>query len=305
MQHVELFYHLTTETIKSLHTEFQNVHIPFDEILKEVISAPYLMNELLALAAIHRSILNPARQDFYRHQATELQTHALSIFNQMKHEINAETCVPMFVFSSVLGLHEMCETFVFRETEFDSFLDKFVRYLSLHQGVKVITHGTWHMLSESVLSPLLKQGEAVPPLSTALGNTCSGLLDLIKTADLNQDHFASCEQAISALRSALGVAPSDAEGRPSINAILTWPVILCQRFTDLLRQREPHALVILAHYAALVHCRRDLWMCGDGGQFLVNLISQNLGDEWADWLIWPNQVVSGLKSAIATDSLEV
>jgi hypothetical protein len=161
------------------------------------------------------------------------------------------------------------------------------------------------MLSESVLSPLLKQGEAVPPLSTALGNTCSGLLDLIKTAGLNPEHFASCEQAISALQSALGVAPSDAEGRPSINAILTWPVILCQGFTDLLRQREPHALVILAHYAALVHCRRDLWMCGDGGQFLVNLISQNLGDEWADWLIWPNQVVSGLKSAIATDSVEV
>jgi hypothetical protein len=236
MQHVELFYHLTTETIKSLHTEFQNVHIPFDKILKEVISAPYLMNELLALAAIHRCTLNPARQDFYRHQATELQTHALSIFNQIEHEIDAETCVPMFVFSSVLGVHEMCETFVFRETEFDSFLDKFVRYLSLHQGTKVITHGTWHMLSESVLSPLLKQGEAVPPLSTALGNTCSGLLDLIKTAGLNPEHFASCEQAISALQSALGVAPSDAEGRPSINAILTWPVILCQGFTDLLRQ---------------------------------------------------------------------
>lgn len=281
--------------------DFENVQISFSEIIKEFVSAPYLMNELLALSAIHLSTLHPGERESYRRQATELQTHALSIFNRLNPEINAETCVPIFIFSSVLGLHEMCETFVFREMDFNAFLDKFVRYLSLHQGVKAITRGTWHILSGSILGPILKQGEATTPMEQAPRNTCSRLLDLMKAVALSQESVASCEQAILALQIVLTSARSNAQGRPSINAILTWPVILCQGYTDLLRQREPHALAILAHYAALVHLRRDMWMCGDGGRFLIELISQHLGHEWADWLIWPIQALADPESAIAMD----
>ncbi|KAJ9191327.1 hypothetical protein DTO166G4_7131 [Paecilomyces variotii] len=303
MQHVGLFYHLLTETFDSLRLEFAGVHIPFHKLFKEAVSAPYLMNELLALAAIHRSTLSPSEQTFYRDQATELQTYALSIFNATKPQINAETCVPMFLFSSVLGIHEMCETFVFRETDFELFVEKFVRYLCLHQGVKVVTRGTWHILRESVLGPLLKQGETILPTSTALGEICSRLQHLVKSANLSQEDIASCEQAISSLQSVLDAAPLDVQGRLRMNAILSWPVILSQGYTDLLRQREPHALVILAHYAAVVHSRRDMWMCGDGGAYLVKLIAQHLGEDWSDWLFWPHQAVSD-SSAIITSSLE-
>jgi hypothetical protein len=38
---------------------------------------------------------------------------------------------------------------------------------------------------------------------------------------------------------------------------------------DLLLQRRPEALVILAHYAALPHSCPDSWMFGDGGKFLI------------------------------------
>lgn len=292
MQHAGLFYHLYTETFEPFRSEFPNVHFPFQSIFKEAVMAPYLMNELLALAAIHRSTLDPSEETFYLHQATEMQTHALSIFNATKPQVNAETCVPLFLFSSILGLHEMCKTFIFRETEFEPFMEKFVRYLSLHQGVRAITSNSWQYLSESTLGPLLKQGESILPISASLGGICSQLQDHLKSADLPHEDIASCEQAISSLQSVFGAAPSDIQGRLSINAILAWPVILCQGYTDLLRRREPHALVILAHFGAVVHSRRDMWMCGDGGAFMVNLISQHLGNEWSDWLDWPIQAIS-------------
>lgn len=292
MQHVSLFYHLSTETWESFRLDFGDVHIPFHKLFKEVVSAPYLMNELLALAAIHRSTLDPSEEVFYLHQATELQTHALSIFNAMKPQVNEETCVPLFLFSSILGLHEMCRTFIFRETDFEPFMEKFVRYLSLHQGVRAITSGSWHILSESILRPLLKQGESVLPMGTPLGELCSPLQNLVKSADLPHEDILSCEQAISSLQSVFGAASLDSQERLSINSILAWPVIICQGYTDLLRRREPHALVILAYFAAVVHSRRDMWILGDGGAFLVNLISQHLSDEWSDWLAWPIQATS-------------
>ncbi|KAI9925976.1 hypothetical protein ASPWEDRAFT_25797 [Aspergillus wentii DTO 134E9] len=298
MEHIELFYHLSTQTIHSLRLEHEGLDVSFSDIMKELVSAPYLMNELLGLSAMHLSTLHPEKQNHYRHQAAELQNHGLSIFNQMKPEINAETCVPMFVFSAVLGLHVMCETFVFREIEFEPFMDRFVRYLSLHQGVRVMTIGTWDLLKQSALQPLLKQGEAIPS-GTESGHTCARLLDLIKGAYLSHEYMDIYEKAISALQSVLSAAQSDLNGRPNINAIITWPVILPPGYTELLRKREPYALIILAHYAALVHSRRDLWMCGDGGQFLIELISRHLGSGWSDWLIWPNLAIVDPEGAIA------
>jgi hypothetical protein len=292
MQHAELSYHLLTETLESFRLEFGDVPIPFHGLFKEVISAPYLMNELLALAAIHRSTLNPNEEAFYLHQATELQTHALSIFNAMEPQVNAETCVPLVLFSSILGLHEMCKTFIFRETDFEPFMESFVRYLSLHRGVRTITSGSWHYLGESILGQILKQGESTITIGTSLGELYSRLQVLIEATNLSHEDIVSCEQAISSLQSVFGAAPSNLQGRLSVHAILAWPIILCQGYADLLRRREPHALVILAHFGAAMHSRRDMWMFGDGGAFLVNLISQHLGDEWSDWLAWPIQAIS-------------
>jgi hypothetical protein len=292
MQHVSLFYHLSTETFESFRLDFWDVHIPFQKLFKEAVSAPYLMNELLALAAIHRSTLNPSEETFYLHQATELQTHALSILTAMKPQVNEETCVPLFLFSSILGLHEMCKTFVFRETDFEPFMDKFVRYLYLHQGVRAITSDSWHILKTSILRPLLQKAETIFPGGSPLGELCSPLQNLIESADIPQEDAGSGEQAISSLQSVFTAAYSNMQGRPSIHSIVAWPVVICQGYTDLLRRREPHALVILAYFGAAVHSRRDMWMCRDGGAFLVNLISQHLGGEWSDWLAWPIQAIS-------------
>lgn len=294
MQHVRLFHHLSTQTLDSLRSEIDTTCIPFESVFKEVLSAPYVMNELLALAAIHLSTLSPDQQNFHRHQSKELQTHALSILNQMAPEVDTETCVPLFVFSSILGMHEMCEAFVFRDPVFEHFLDNLIRYISLHQGVRAITSGSWHFLNESILGPLCKQGAAtVTPIGTALGKTCSWLLGLIKTSEMDEEHRNSCEQAILALQSILGGSHADVSGSLSITAILAWPVILDKGYLDLLKIKEPHALVILAYYGALVHSRRDMWMCGDGGQFLVRHISDYLGDKWSGWLAWPIEVISG------------
>lgn len=291
MQHVDLLFHLTTEVVDTFRWEHGDVELPVRKLFKEITSTPYLMNEFLALAAMHRSTLDTKDRSFYFRQATELQTHALSILNATNPQVNAETCVPLFLFSSALGLHEMCKTFIFREINFEPFVDKFVEYLSLHRGVRTITSGSWHILSESILGPLLKHGQSVFPESMELGEVCSQLQNLINSIDLDHEDSASCEQAISSLQSVIGAAPAGPEGKLSIHAIVAWPVILCQGYTGLLRRREPHALVILAHFGAVLHFRRDMWMCGDGGAFLVNLINQHLGPEWSGWMTWPMHAI--------------
>lgn len=293
MQHAKLLHHLITGTVDSLRPEAETDGISFHDLFKEVLDAPYVMNEALALAAIHLSTLNPAQQTFYRHQAKELQTHALSILNQISPEVNAVTCVPLLLFSSALGMHEMCEAFFYRESSFEPFLDKFIHYVCLHQGVRAVTSGSWQLLNDSILRPFLLQGaESVAPMGAALDNKCSQLLELIMTANLGEDHRNSCEQAISALQSTLSKSQPGVPNGVSVNTILAWPVVLCKPYIALLRTRDPYSLIILAHFGAVVHLRRDLWILGDGGQFLVRLIAEHLGDEWYRWLTWPVEIVS-------------
>ncbi|CAI7568820.1 unnamed protein product [Penicillium pancosmium] len=278
MEHVRLFYHLCTETFDSLRAEIDAPGVSFQDAFKEVLNAPYVLNELLALAALHLSTLNSGQKNIYHRQATELQTHALSIFNQMAPEVNAETCVPLMIFSSALGMHEMYN---------------FIRSLCLNQGVRAVTGSTWGFLKESILGPMCKQGEkTVTPTGPASGKTCSRLLELITTANLDQEHKNSCEQAILALQSVLDESDREVPWRPNVTSIRAWPVMVCKGYIDLLRMREPHGLVVLAHYGGLIHLRRDLWICGDGGQFLVRLICDHLGNEWSDWLRWPMEVIS-------------
>ncbi|KAJ6036826.1 hypothetical protein N7540_001105 [Penicillium herquei] len=292
IHHFDLLYHFTTEVYESIRPEFESVDIPYTTLFKVAISSPYLMNALLALSAIHRSISNQQEEKFYLHEATELQTSSLSIFNAMKPEVNNETCVPIFMFSSVVGLHEMCKIFVFREPDFEPFMEKFVRYLSLHRGVRIVSTGLWHILKGSILAPVLEQAECGLSTDKSLGEICLRLQNLIHSSNLPAEDITSCEQAISSLQSALGATISDMHVRPQIQALLAWPVILSPGYTDLLRRREPHALVILAHFGAAVHFRRDVWVWGDGGAFLVNLICQHLGDGWLDYLAWPLHAIS-------------
>lgn len=296
MQHVELFYHLSTDVLDSFRPEFQGIDFPARQILKEVTLTPYLMNELLALAAIHRSTVEPRQEvrSFYLRQATELQTCALSIFNTTRPNVNAETCVPILIFSSSLGVHEMCKTLIFRETTFEPFMSKFVDYVSLHQGVKAVARGSWHLLRESILASFVKQGESsvADSGSSESGEVYQHLQSLLNSNGLSSTDEASCKQAISSLQSVLNFKSINSAESLSMNSILTWPIILDQGYTDLLRRRDPHALVILAHYGVMLHFRRDMWMCGDGGAFMVHLIAQHLGDQWSDWLAWPIQVVS-------------
>jgi hypothetical protein len=81
MLHIKLLHHFSTETAKTFIFDERDAKKSQDLTMKAALSAPYLMQEILALAALHMSVLFPDQREFYHHQASGLQTRALSIFN--------------------------------------------------------------------------------------------------------------------------------------------------------------------------------------------------------------------------------
>ncbi|RAH60355.1 hypothetical protein BO85DRAFT_415613 [Aspergillus piperis CBS 112811] len=291
MLHAELFFNLVNYTLGSL-SEGETGWLGAPEVMRMVVSTPYLINQMLAMSALHLSIVHPENGEWYRRHAAHLQTHALEIYNQRRLEVNQESNVPLFLFSCILGMHTLCDVLVHREeTSFDTFIERFVRCLKLQMGIRVvISSTTWQSLRESILRKPLQDGAILFEWDTKLGPECAGLLRLVEGAKLGDSITSTYRGAIQALQMSMNAALK--ASLKNVVGVTGWPVIVSPEYAEHLAMQRPEALVILAHYAVILYWHRHLWLFGDGGRFLIESISRHLGPSWAEWLEWPNRSLS-------------
>jgi hypothetical protein len=292
MLHVE-FVHNLSKAIEAFDHPYSLIGVPFNDILRHGLNAPYLMNELLSLSALHLSIIRPAKREFYQYHSTQLQNYALSSFNAFSSHITDENYVPIFLFAGVLGIHKLCETLVCRDNDFESFLDRFLQYVVLHNGVRtVVGQGRWQLLQQTELEPLLELGSAISSLDATLGPVCQSLLDRINDLTLDNSVTKIYEQAVQSLQSMMTVIDGRTPGANSIDVLVAWPVLVPREYFELVSERRGESLVILAYYGAFVNTHKQKWLFRDGGEYLVHSISQYLGLHWEEWLHWPRQFLA-------------
>ena len=78
---------------------------------------------------------------------------------------------------------------------------------------------------------------------------------------------------------------------------LAFPGLIPKEFFNMVEERRPRALVILAHYFAYLARFRDIWYLGDAGGREVRAIAGNLGPEWGDLMSWPSTEVERIYSS--------
>ncbi|KAH6720196.1 hypothetical protein BKA61DRAFT_231549 [Leptodontidium sp. MPI-SDFR-AT-0119] len=306
MLHLELLHHAKSviDGLECFEITKEECDIAVKDIIQFAITTPYLMHEILSISATHLSTIRPAQSVFLRNQATELQTSALSIFNAKMQSASNDASpldyVPRFVFSSLLGSHMLHDTIAYRDGDFTLFIENFVRYLHVTKGVTLNVQGNWDMLHETSLRPFLEAGAtSLRGGSETFSPECEKLESLLKSADLGPTSAKAYEEALSHLKAAyyahrrvaemgLDVDPSTLlyGGRTGVYA---WPILVSTEYAELVLQRRPEALAILAHYAVLLHWYRDSWMVGDGGRYLIEAITKHLGPYWEEWLASPNE----------------
>ncbi|KAL4938319.1 hypothetical protein BDV06DRAFT_201098 [Aspergillus oleicola] len=79
-------------------------------------------------------------------------------------------------------------------------------------------------------------------------------------------------------------------GEPTMIA-LRWMFRVPSRYLELVRERQPLALIIFAHYCAVLHHLRDRWWMDDRGSRLVKEISQLLGQDRQGSILWASDIV--------------
>ncbi|RSL57729.1 hypothetical protein CEP54_008088 [Fusarium duplospermum] len=255
-----------------------------DSYVVAALKTPYLMNQLLALSAMHLSTVNPESSAHYKSTANNLQHRALRGFNKELNDTSQSNATSQFFFASLVALHYFAETISsVPEQEFSVILHHVLEYFRLHRGARVLGERTYSTHADpSVMGWLMTAVEERKKETHTPSESCTLLATMLEASDLNKESLQACEGA----RESLDQVHRWIQGPNGwgVHAMLGWSNLFPLRFLSLLEKQTPEALVILAHYAVLMHRFRGFWCFGDVGKRLVKGISGLLATYWADWL---------------------
>ncbi|KAM0512715.1 hypothetical protein ACHAPE_008595 [Trichoderma viride] len=238
-EHMMLFHHVSDAMSDCILARGQ-IKIVLDVAVKHLIDAPYLMDQLLALSALHVSLTTQPSENpllgtavTFRHQATELQTRALSSFTRIASLVPADdtaTCVPRFLFASLLSTQVLAETLLQHQPQpppyhhdvmgvhgggsggsngsgggtvsFHGFIERMVECIHLHRGILAQIRPTWDYLMQSELYPLLRitHDANIAAITLKSGTECVFLRQMIAStpssaASLYRDASPRLDQA--------------------------------------------------------------------------------------------------------------
>ena len=256
------------------------------------------MYESLAMSAFQLSIKYPSKSAMYLAESTALQAQALSIFNESCPTLTPENTVPAFLFAAILGLHCFCDTFSTPSPDLNTFLDRLVQSIRLLRGIRATTGTSWEYIRNSDIKVLLAdEGQA-----QERDDKVTHAFDNLKWI-FSQSHTLSAFEAKvygEAIDGLIKVYNSqlpngDSIVLPDARIVMSWPINVSAEYTELLHQRKPEALVVMAHFSILLHCRRSYWAVGEAGSFLLAAIEEYLGEEWAQWLVIPKEIIPPLE----------
>ncbi|KAI0532107.1 hypothetical protein GGR58DRAFT_491500 [Xylaria digitata] len=292
MNHMEFLLHYKFSiAIPELDNEFDSAATAM--VNKLALKFPWLLHAMLAISARHLAVLNPANSSPYLSEAFQLQNQAINIFNSEKLHINETNCSAALLFSSILGRHMLADTLAALEPDGSVLLDNYCHYVQVHRGLRAIASDSWQLLSESEIWPLLLFTGIQRPRK-AHGTELEELRRWVQESQgLDEETLKVCLKAVDLLQFGLDEISNATTHSRRYQMSFIWSVCNEARFNDLVMQRLPQALVILAHYAALLHHSKSLWQIRDTGYRFLHMICSVLGPSYENQLWWVRNLVFG------------
>jgi hypothetical protein len=263
-------------------------------MVREALNCGYLMNEILGFSARYLATTRPERRPLYLHQAKEYQTHALSLFNNQQVYVMQENRLRLVLFSWLLGNHLLCDVAGVDADQSEGAIVRFLHYLQLYRGVRTATSGAWESLLTTEHHDMLKMGEEFAN-AFSCGHQTSSLASLIgDSLGMTDVQKNATSQALGRIQWVFDAYEQD--GREMalprcFMMVFSWPLLINGQFVELLESRRPEAMLVLAHFAVLLHWCGKHWIFERLGACLLDSIMKAIGQGWERWLQWPREVI--------------
>ncbi|EEU37972.1 uncharacterized protein NECHADRAFT_48216 [Fusarium vanettenii 77-13-4] len=284
---LELMHHYTAKAYLSVSRtptarEALQLAVP-----REAFSSPCLLHQILAFSAFHLAYLRPTQRHAYLLAASQRQSQAVILLSSALGEsLTPESChsayaSSMFLVISAFATLPSFELYNPAFTPVDALADIF----ALVAGMVVILRCFEKDLREGPLNGLFGQRL---PLATIQSHH-QPLIERLSyvRACLSDDSLASSGEETSIAISASTMLiesivasqqSSTVLGTPAeLRAAFMWPIRLGNEFLDLMRNRNPPSMVIVAYYAVLLsYCETECWFLRRWAFALITSITESL-----------------------------
>lgn len=255
----------------------------------EALSHPFLMHGILALSSLHlaRTGPDPSRRTPYLNRAVAHQNQALALFRELLGDVSEDNAKAMFAFAGIVVIY----TFGFPNTPDASdpwsCVDDLYQILVLIRGVQQVIHSPMdfrNYLWNSSFGPILQVEEITAALPDEADAALRQLHGANEVCGKDANHETQVyKQVIENMEEMLswvygGMTASTIAGR--------WAIKLSPRFMELLRAREPLALVMLAHYGVLLQSLEHRWCFDEWCVRVAKAVWAILNDEWRPLIHW-------------------
>lgn len=261
--------------------------------------APYLRHGLLALSALELASRSnsPGRKWRYIVSAREHQSQALEgvHFEDMETATDSQ-CNAHFALCCVLLAFSFayCITVDWDEDEDErpNVLDEFLEVFYLTRWLVGALMLTKDRVAAGDLHLLVHSQETRPTMPNMSRLVIQSIRRQNQMESLRQptrDHEAFA-QTIDQLSISLEQLMNGGEPK---DFAFCWAFRVPVRFSELVREREPFALVVLAHFAVIMHHLRESWWMGNWGSRILKEIVEILGFDsaWRELISWPLDAV--------------
>ncbi|GKZ60826.1 hypothetical protein AnigIFM49718_007186 [Aspergillus niger] len=278
---LELMMQWCNSTHKSVSRGEHTDHIWRFRASEEAITHPFLLHGLLALSSLHiaRTKHDTQQRPIYLSTAVAHQAQALALFRERLSDINSSNARAMFAFASVVVYYTFGLPHAPESSDPWANVDDLIQIFTLARGVQhilkqatsVIKSDEWSMIFkvEDLNEDYLRDAQSSLERLHEVNNACGAQDDTHDTA--------AYESALDRLAEMLAEART---GLSSVSISCRWAIRQLPEFMELLRERKPLALVMLAYHCVVFHHLRDAWYMGDRGSRVARALWEVLDDEW-------------------------
>ncbi len=256
------------------------------------LSYEFLMHGLLALSALHLSTLQPARKSELVRVATMAESKALPTFRDMVSRNEPGNISAVFAFAGFVIPYVVAQSAWLDAPMAEIPCRNKPHWLLMARGLIDLMRVNWSALEQGPFGPLLER-TATPhikswnPDDKQYAKMHGMLKRNEETREDEERALVVLEGAVEELRRAacLPYAPNIVVTVQS--AVYFWPGTVSQEYIELVYDRRPEALVILAHYCVLLKQIHWIWYLKDVGLNMLAAIQRELDAKWRPWIQWP------------------
>lgn len=305
MVDLELLHFWTTQCIYSF-VDFPSCITLFQTTVVEIgIARPFLMHEILSLAALHLSDLKPSRAGLYRHASDSHLATGLSLFQPEIANLSAENCHACFAFSTMIFTHmwasqenDKPSALFFAPSSLHQDLGVVpVQWVKLHRGSTEIMQNLEDLITEGPLEPLFSPWKGLDPnrpdpLPPNEEEQLSKLPNTWSSSSLCAKDKETLDAMLKSLRRVFNILAYN-PNISKLSAVMSWFSMISEDYIKMLKDKVPEALLIVVFYCVALKRAEYMWWVKGKGENLIRTVMGELGEGWEQWTRWPVEQVLG------------